>query len=146
MKHWLAFLIVSASYSLAQAQQGVHCKLLDIAAADWNNTVSLGTCSTSPPLWKRVTYQSSSDLGIKWQRLCDTCSTPYGYTVPSVFSSGACYAPDGYVLEECWPVFLRRVITMNRHTAETFSLKPLKVRVSAVSTLRRLLTASRIPH
>lgn len=107
MKCILAVLIALTSYSLTQAQNEVQCKLLDIAASDWNNTVSLGTCSTSPQLWKRVTYQSVTppDLGIKWSLICDTCSTPYGYTVPSVFSSGACYAPDGFVLEECWPVF-----------------------------------------
>ena len=107
MKRYLAFVIVLASYSLANAQHEVHCQLLDIAASDWNNTVSLGDCSTSPQLWKRVTYQSTTppDLGIKWSRICDTCSTTPGYTVPSVFSSGACYAPDGFVLEECWPVF-----------------------------------------
>src|ERR1051326_8296225 len=81
--------------------------LLDIAASDWNTTVTLGSCSTSPPLWKRVTYQSTAppDLGIKWSRICDTCSIAPGYTIPSVFSSGACYAPDGFLLEECWPVF-----------------------------------------
>ena len=80
MKCCLAFVIAIASYSLAQAQDEVQCKLLDIAASDWNNTVSVGTCSTSPQLWKRVTYQSTTppDLGIKWSRICDTCSTPYG--------------------------------------------------------------------
>ena len=50
MKCCLALLIALTSYSLAQAQNEVRCKLLDIAASDWNNTVSLGTCSTSPQL------------------------------------------------------------------------------------------------
>lgn len=107
MQRFFAFLVVLASCSLANAQHEVHCQLLDIAASDWNNTVTLGSCSTSPQLWKRVTYQSTAppDLGIKWSRICDTCSIAPGYTIPSVFSSGACYAPDGFVLEECWPVF-----------------------------------------
>ena len=110
MKRCLAFLIVLASYSLAQAQHEVRCRLVDTFASDWNNTILLGSCSTSPQLWKRVEYQSSvpMDSGMRWYRLCDICPPEgqfYTITVPSVFSSGACYAPDGFVLEECWPIF-----------------------------------------
>jgi hypothetical protein len=31
--------------------------------------------------------------------------TEYTITVPRVFSTGGCYAVDGFVLEECWPIF-----------------------------------------
>ena len=82
-------------------------------AGDWGNTVSVGSCSSSPQLWKRVTYERpgfSLDAGLLWWKLCNTCPppgfpSPYTVTVPSVFSTGACYALDGYVIEECWPIF-----------------------------------------
>lgn len=110
MKRYLAVLIVLASYSLAQAQHEIRCTLVDKFASSWNHTVSLGSCSTSPQLWKRVEYQNSAelDLGLRWYSLCDTCppeGTSYTITVPTVFSTGACFAPDGFVLEECWPIF-----------------------------------------
>jgi hypothetical protein len=110
MKCYLAFLIVLASYSLAQAQHEIRCELAD--KFNWNNTVSVGSCSTSPQLWKRVTYQSSvpDDPGLNWWSICDICPPPqfpssYTITAPSVFSTGACFGPDGFVLEECWPIF-----------------------------------------
>ena len=112
MKRYLSFLIILASYTFAHGQHEIHCKLVDTFDSDWNNnTVSVGSCSTSPQLWKRVTYQNEPfDFGIKWWSLCDICPPPafpssYTITVPSVFSTGACYAPNGYVLEECWPIF-----------------------------------------
>ena len=110
MKSYLSFLIVLTSCSLAQAQNEVRCKLFDSFPSDWNQpTVLVGSCSTSPQLWKKVTYQSvPQDLGLRWWSLCDTCppeGSSFTITVPSVFSTGGCYAPDGYVLEECWPMF-----------------------------------------
>ena|SRR5688572_27354875 len=111
MKRYFAFLIVLASCSVTQAQNEVRCQLFDKFAGDWDHpTVKVGSCSTNPQLWKRVTYQSSVplDLGLRWFSLCDNCppeGTSFTITVPSVWSTGACYAPDGFVLEECWPIF-----------------------------------------
>jgi len=132
MKLCLVFLIVSTSYSLAQAQHEIRCRLVDRFASSWNNTASNGSCSTSPQLWKRVVYQTSLDLGVHWYSLCDICppeGTLYTITVPSVFSSGACYAPDGFVLEECWPIFFAPDWYTEPEYCGDVSFKPLKVRL-----------------
>ena len=71
---------------------------------------NIGFLHNHPQLWKRLTYKKSSQSveGLRWWRVCDICppsGSEYTITVPSVFSTGACYTLDGFVLEECWPIF-----------------------------------------
>ena len=111
MKLYSAFLIILASFSLAQAQHEVRCQLEE-HLANANHTETVGSCGTNPQLWKRLTYERNNpfDAGILWWSICDICPAPgfpnpYTVTVPSVFSTGGCFAVDGFVLEECWPIF-----------------------------------------
>jgi hypothetical protein len=104
----LGFLIILACHSFAQSQNEVRCKLFNAYPEFWLKTETDGSCSTSPQLWKKVEYQSKlqETPGISWYRLCASCpSDVLTFTIPSVFSNGACFALDGYVIEECWPIF-----------------------------------------
>ena len=112
MKLYSAFLIMLAGFSLTQAQHEVRCDLFHSFPSQWLNTVTVGSCGTSPQLWKRVRYESSFPFssGVAWWSICDICPAPQfpnplTITVPSVFSTGACFALEGFVLEECWPIF-----------------------------------------
>jgi hypothetical protein len=139
MKHCLAFLIVLASYSLAQAQHEIRCKLVDSFASDWNNnTVSVGSCSTNPQLWKRVTYQSSVPWGSRTGLVEYLRYLPTSGISKFLHDYGAKCVLDWCLLCARWLCarrmlayfFSHRVGTTSLSTAETFSFKPPNLSVS----------------
>lgn len=92
-----------------RAQHEVRCKY----DRQFGQEVLLGNCTTTPQLWKRVTYKNPPGdplpNGVWWYRICDICNNTSEndlhvteLTNPSVFSSGACSAIDGFVIEECY--------------------------------------------
>lgn len=109
MKLFSLGLLILLCSSVSQAQHEVRCHLVD-GTGSWPNTITLGSCATNPQLWKRVTYNNSAQSveGLRWYSLCDICpaaGSAITVTEPSVFSTGGCFAQDGFVLEECWPIF-----------------------------------------
>jgi len=91
----LVFLIV-ISYSRDIEAIPIECIFTEYLG---HHNLLLGDCDFNPPLYKALENE------VRWGRYWP----PNGYssqvTTPRTLGSGGCASLDGYVFEECWPIF-----------------------------------------